>query len=343
LHVEYRWCMNTEGMRTRGETTRVGGVARTARLAPAVVAIACGLGACGGGASTGGGAAGASAAQARQTATLLTEAFGPNPKAVSGVVSGTINISVKGIPRFSKPIALTTSGPFTDAGATSLPDSDQSVSIDGYGAGMTTSADKVFFDIGTAAYAVPNPQVGLMTQAASTAHNGLMRAVGAFDIRPDLWVSKPRLAGSTTLAGVKVDRISAGIDTARVFLDASRFTHFLTSLQVTQLAGLPQAIGPAARAALVRSVTSAGGDLYIGSSDHVLREARMHITMAMSPSDRRLLGGIAGMTVDARLDVTEVGQPQRITVLSQRLPYHDAYLLLRGAAYKNRTPAERGE
>jgi hypothetical protein len=321
----------------------ISGVGRTSGLGPAVVAIALALGGCGSNGSGGGGSAGDGAAQARQTAILLTQAFGPNPKAVSGIVSGTINIAVKGIPRFSKPIALTTSGPFTDAAGTSLPDSDQSVSIDGYGAGMTTSADKVFLDIGTAAYAVPRAQVALMTQAASTAHNGLMRAVGAFDIRPDLWVNKPRLAGSTTLAGVKVDRITAGIDTARVFLDASRFTHFLTSLQVTQLAGLPQAIGPAARAALVRSVTSAGGDLYIGASDHVLREARMHITLAMSPADRKLLGGIAGLTVDAQLDVSQVAQPQRITVLSQRLPYRDAYLLLQGAAYKNRTPAERGE
>ncbi|HWH12379.1 MAG TPA: hypothetical protein VG165_14720 [Solirubrobacteraceae bacterium] len=317
---------------------------RSNRLGLAAVAIGCGLTACGGGGgASGNGSAAAGAAQARQTTALLTEAFGPNPKAVSGVVSGTINIAVRGIPRFAKPIALTTSGPFTDAGATSLPDSDQQVSIDGYGAGMTTSADKVFFDIGTAAYAVPRAQVGLMTQAASTAHNGLMRAVGAFDIRPDLWVKAPRLVGTTTLAGVDVDHISAGIDTARVFLDASRFTHFLTSLQVTQLAGLPQEIGPAAQAALVRSVTSAGGDLYIGASDHVLREARMHIALTMSPSDRKLLGGIAGLSVDAELDVSQVDQPQTITVLSQRLPYHDAYLLLRGAAYKNRTPAERGE
>jgi hypothetical protein len=274
---------------------------------------------------------------------VMAEAFGPNPKAVSGVISGTIKISVKGIPRFSQPVSLTTSGPFSDAGATSIPDSDQSVGIDGYGAGMTTSGDKVFLDIGTAAYAVPAGVIAHMRQGASTAHNGLMRTAGGFDIRPDLWVSNPRLSGDTTLGGVKVAQISAGIDTAQVFLSASRFTHLLTSLQVTQLAGLPQAIGPAARAALVRSVRSADGDLYIGASDHVLREAKMHIVMVMTPADRKLLGGIAGLTVDAQLDVTQVGQPQTITVLSQRLPYKDAYELLKGAAYTNRTPAERGE
>jgi hypothetical protein len=43
------------------------------------------------------------------------------------------------------------------------------------------------------------------------------------------------------------------------------------------------------------------------------------------------------------MDVTQVDQPQTINVLSQRLPYRDAYLLLKGAAYSNRTAAERGE
>jgi len=300
------------------------------------------LGACGGGAPRGGGSATGGAAGGRAVTALLAQTFGPNPKAVSGVVSGTIGISVKGIPRFSQPVSLTTSGPFTDAAGTSLPDSDQSVGIDGYGGGMTTSGDKVYFDLGTAAYAVPAGIAGQMRAAVASAHNGLMRAVGAFDIRPDLWVRNPRIVGNTMLGGVDVVRVSAAIDTARVFLDASRFTHFLTSLQVTQLAGLPQVIGPAARAALGRSVRSGGGDLLIGSSDHVLREARMHITLVTTPADRKLLGGIAGMTIDAQLDVTEVGQPQTITVLSQRRPYHEAALLLGSAAYRNRTPAERG-
>jgi hypothetical protein len=183
----------------------------------------------------------------------------------------------------------------------------------------------------------------MMATAASTAHNGLMRAIGAFDIRPDLWATQPRIVGDTTMDGVKVVHLSAGIDAARVFVDAARFTSFLTALQVTQVAGLPESIGPAARAALLRSVTSARGDLYVGASDHVMREANMTLGLVMSPADRRLLGGIAGLTVDATMDVSQVDQPQTIHVLSQRLPYRDALLLLQGAAYTNRTPAERGE
>jgi hypothetical protein len=335
--------MNTFGMRMRGEAMGVDSIRPATGLAAGVAALGLGLVACGGGTSSGGSSASGGAAGSRQVAALLAQTFGPNPKAVSGVFSGTINVAVKGIPRFSQPVSLTTSGPFTDAAGTSLPDSDQAVGIDGYGGGMTTSGDKVYFDLGTAAYAVPAGVSRQMRTAAATAHNGLMRAVGAFDIRPDLWVRSPRIVGNSTLDGVGVVRVSAAIDTARVFLDASRFTHFLTSLQVTQLAGLPQAIGPAAQAALVRSVTSSGGDLYIGASDHVLRKAQMHITLAMSPADRRLLGGIAGLTIDAQLDVTQVGAPQTITVLSLRPPYHEALLLLQGAAYKNRTPAERGQ
>jgi hypothetical protein len=326
------------------------GMARAKRLRLTLVGAGLGLGVvlagCGGGSSGGSSSAGGTAgraAQAAQAATLMTQAFGPNPQAVSGVINGTITITVKGIPRFSAPLSLTTTGPFSDAAGGSLPDSDQSVGVDNYGAGMTTSGQKVFFDLGTAAYQVPARIVAMMQAAASTAHNGLMRAIGAFDIRPDLWVRSPRIAGDTTQAGVKVVHVTAGIDTPRVFVDAARFTSFLTALQVTQVAGLPESIGAAARAALARSVTVAHGDLYIGASDHVLREANMTLRMVMSPPDRKLLGGIAGLTVTATMGVTQVDQPQTITVLSQRLPYRDAYLLLKGAAYTNRTPAERGE
>jgi hypothetical protein len=316
---------------------------RARGLRPKLVGAGLGVGVLLSGCGGGGPKAVSPAQQAAQAAALMTQAFGPNPNAVSGVINGTITITVKGLPRFSAPLALTTTGPFSDLAGGSLPDSDQSVAVDNYGAGMTTSDQKVFFDLGTAAYQVPARIVTTMQAAASTAHNGLMRAIGTFDIRPDLWVSQPRIVGDTTLAGVKVVHVSAGIDTARVFVDAARFTSFLTALQVTQVAGLPESIGPAARAALLRSVTSARGDLYIGASDHVLREANMTLGLVMSPADRRLLGGLAGLTVNATLDVTQVDQPQTIHVLTQRLPYRDVYLLLRGAAYTNRTPAERGE
>jgi hypothetical protein len=318
-------------------------MARARGLRLTLIGAGLGLGVLVSGCGGGGPATVSPAARAAAAATLMTQAFGPNPSAVSGVINGTITITVKGVPRFSAPLALTTTGPFSDLAGAVLPDSDQSVSVDNYGAGMTTSDQKVFFDLGTAAYQVPARIVTMMATAASTAHNGLMRAIGAFDIRPDLWVSQPRIVGDTTLGGVRVVHVSAGIDTARVFVDAARFTSFLTALQVTQVAGIPESIGPAARAALARSVTSAQGDLYIGASDHVLREANMTLAMVMSPADRKLLGGIAGLTVTATLGVTQVDQPQTIHVLSQRLPYRDALLLLQGAAYTNRTPAERGE
>jgi len=307
-----------------------------------LVAFAAILTACGS-SSTGGGSAPGRAGNPAGAAALVAKAFGVNPSASAGIISGMISITVTGIARFTQPVSLTTSGPFSDTAGGSLPDSDQAVGFDNYGAGLTTSGDKVFLDIGTGAYPVPAPIVGLMIRAASSARNGLMRTVGAFDIRPDLWVRDPQIVGNTTLDGVRVVHLSANIDAARVFLDASRFTHFLTTLQVTQLAGLPEAIGSAAQAALLRSVTKAHGDLYVGSSDHVLRRAILTLALAMSPSDRALLGGIRGLTVSAHLDVTQVGQPQQIHVLPDKHPYSEAKLLLGAAAYSHRTPAERGQ
>lgn len=47
-----------------------------------------------------------------RNAVTIEQSFGPNPVAGSGLLSGTIDIDVKGVPRFKQPISLSMSGPF---------------------------------------------------------------------------------------------------------------------------------------------------------------------------------------------------------------------------------------
>ena len=314
---------------------------------PAVLA-AVALAACGAGSPAGGGGASGAAAKAapRAAALLMAQTFGANPKAASGKISGTVKISVNGVPHFGQPVSLSTGGPFDDPGGTVLSAWDQSLEVDAhglvFGAGLTSSADGVYLDIGTAAYRIPQAIVARMRRASGTAQNGLGRTLAPFHIRPDLWTRRPRIVGNEQLAGVAVVHVGSGVHLARFFRDAGGFAQLLTSLHLTAVTGLPLAVGRAAQAALVRSVTAAHGDLYTGAADHVMRRASVTIELVVAAANRKLLGGMTSARISAQLDVTDVGAPQAITVLPDHLqPFSLAVGLLGAAAFSNR-PAGQG-
>lgn len=303
-----------------------------------VVVAALALGACGGGssnqaASSGGSGGGGGAGNAKQAEALIKQTFGANPKATSGKIDATIDITVKGVPKFRDPVSLTTTGPFSAVAGSTLTDTDFSLGLEmgpkAYGAGLTTSNDKAYLNLGSTAYALPASIVATMRQAAHNAGNALTKTVAPFYIHPELWERNPVVVGNENLAGVDVVHVSADINAAQLFLSASRFTRILTRLNVTGISGLPRAIGPAAQKALVRSVKTAHGDIYTGASDHVLRRAQLKMTLAVAPADRKVLGGITSATVAARLDVTDVGSPQKITVFKNHRPYAEAVGLLK--------------
>ncbi len=122
--------------------------------------------------------------------------------------------------------------------------------------------------------------------------------------------------------------LEAGIRADRAFLDLDRFVRFLARLGVTKALGLPGQIGPQLRAALVRSVTMARGTVWIGSDDHVLRKARLVGRGVVAPSDRKLLYGATGATLEANVSITDVGVPQQISAPKQLDSYDSLQLAL---------------
>jgi len=132
-----------------------------------------------------------------------------------------------------------------------------------------------------------------------------------FSIAPQRWAKNPRLVGNERIAGEDTIHGTAEIDTKRFFLDISRLTKVLTSLRITEIVGIPTVIDGQARAALVRSVTSAKGDVYTGADDKVLRQAGFDMQLKPSSKDRRTLG-FSSLTLKGQMNVTEVGTPQKI-------------------------------
>jgi hypothetical protein len=274
---------------------------------------------CGGGSSTDDTASGAKrgADDGASMQQLLGQIFGPNRSASSGLVSGTIDIDVEGVPRFAQPIQLSMSGPFSqDAGGT--PQANLSLGVQlrdtAYGAELILLDDEVLLGLGTTAYLIPDAISTSIRKPLRGSDNAIGSLLAVFALNPRRWVdlSEARILDDEQIAGVDVDHGTARIDPARFFADAARFARLLTSLRLTDITGLPRVIGPRVRAALVRSVTSATGDLYAGAEDHVIRKARFEVLLEPSPADRRLLGGISRMKLVGNLNVTEIGSRQQI-------------------------------
>ena len=187
-------------------------------------------------------------------------------------------------------------------------------------------ADQVLIGLGPSAYPVPTALAATIRRPLAGSRNVLGSVLDVFAIAPGRWATRSQIAGNTSVGGVDTTHLTAGIDLAAFFDDAAAFTRVLTSLRFTEVAGLPQVITPAMRAALVRSVTSATGDVYTGVSDHVVRRAHFDIRLKPSAADRRRLAGIRTMRLVGELGVSDVGAPQKVAAPRERGSYRELQL-----------------
>lgn len=274
---------------------------------------------CGGGSKSGAGGSPAKPADAANSPAvkkLIEQTFGPNPKATSGMLSGTVDIVVKGVPRYRQPIQVTMSGPF-DKPSGRAPEANLSVGLalrDGaIGGELVLIDDKALIGLGTTGYRIPDPIAApIRRPLTASSKNALSSVLSVFGIAPQRWARNPRIVGNENVSGEDTVHATAEIDSGRFYLDVARLTKVLTSLRITEVTGLPRKIDRRARVALTRSVTKATGDIYSGATDHVLRRAMFDMRLKMSAKDRRTLGGITGLTIKGQLDVTEVGSAPTI-------------------------------
>ena len=263
---------------------------------------------------------------------IIEQAIAPNPKASSGRVEGTIDLNIKGVERFKGTTQVTANGVYNLPGGASVPDFDVDVGLslngDGLGGALVLADSTGYIRLGNTGYKLPDAVSQKLVEPAAAAKNGLTKTAAMFYINPQDWQRDAQLVGDASVGGVTVQHVKAEIRPERLFLDASRLVRLLTTLRVTQAVGLPTALGPKVRSALVRSVKVAKGEVWVGKSDHVLRKAQLEGELVVAERDRQLLGGVTGATVDGVINVTEIGEPQKISAPTQLGSYSALQLSL---------------
>ncbi len=291
------------------------------------------LAACGGDDSSDSGAKAGDSADNRAAADkIIEQAVAANDKARSASIDGTIDVAVEGVPRFKEPLQLTASGDYNLPEGAEVPDFDIDVGLglNGgiIGGGLVLADGKGFITLGDTGYPLPDAISAKISKPAPAKKNGLTKTAGMFYINPEDWQKNATLVGDARVAGEDVQHITADIRADRFFDDIARLVNVLTALRVTEAVALPTQLNAQARAALVRSVTSAKGEVWIGKDDHVLRKATLKGAIKVAKKDQAALGGVTGGTLDATINVSEVGTPHKIAAPKQRGSYSALQLSL---------------
>ena len=196
------------------------------------------------------------------------------------------------------------------------------------GGGLVLADGKGFITLGDTGYPLPAAISAKIMKPAPAKENGLTKTAGMFYINPQDWQKNATLVGDARVAGEDVQHIKADIRADKFFDDIARLVDVLTALRVTQAVALPEQLNAQARAALARSVTSAKGEVWIGKEDHVLRKATLKGAIKVAEKDQKVLGGVTGGTLDATINVTEVGTAHKIDPPKQRGSYSALQLSL---------------
>jgi hypothetical protein len=267
---------------------------------------------------------------------IIAKGTGVNEAARSGRIDGVVALSIKGIKRFEGPIELTANGVFDLPQGASVPDVDLDVGVSlngGVLGGAIVIADETgYIKLGNAGYKLPSSISKTLVAPAREAKNGLTKTGAMFYINPHEWQENARVIGEETIAGEPTVKLTADVLPAKAFADLAHLVDFLTSIHVTQALALPEHFTPKMQAALVRSVRSVKGEVWMGKDDDILRKAHVTGTVVVAKRDRKILLGARSGKLDATVSISEVGDPQTVSAPKQLDSYANLQLSLNALA-----------
>jgi hypothetical protein len=272
--------------------------------------------------------AGAGSSTEARADKLVEQAAGPNAKARSGVISGQVEITIRGVPEFAEPFTASIEGPFRYRKGAALPDYEIELGVRDYGLKLSSVHGKSYATLGETGYELPARVRDRLVRSSARGANGLMRTLEQFGVSPPRWETERRVAGNERIDGVDTVHITTSFNAGRILRDANTLLGLMSSLGVTRAVGLPSQIPARARRLFVGGVTTKVGESWIGTADKVLRRSGFTMRFSIPKADRARLGGISGGMVVGMLGVTEVGTPQKITAPASLGSFSDFELAL---------------
>lgn len=246
-----------------------------------------------------------------------------------GASIGTANVSVEltanleGIPQQQGPVKVKLAGPYRSNGEGRLPDVDLDVVISGGGQtfsmALLSTGERAFVVFGGTPYEVSTATVKRLNGA------GGQGGVGGLGISPIDWLAGLSDEGEATVNDVATRHVRADVDVEKALRDLNGL------VEKTSPPGRPP---PTLDDEQIESIDDVIDDpkldVYVGRDDDKIRRFSLDLAFEVPEQSRRRLNGLRSGTVTLDVELTEVGQPQRIEEPESSRPMRELDKLLGG-------------
>jgi hypothetical protein len=256
---------------------------------------------------------------------LLEDTFSGHTQIESGNVNLSFALSAAGKSTATKPLAVSLSGPFENAGAGKLPRFALRLQLGAAGhalnAGAISTGSALFVQLAGTWFSTPESTYKALeqgyAQATKTASTAKARSTfAALGIEPGHWLSNPTQVGSTTIAGAPTVHLTASVNIPAFLADVSKLSQAGGALGLgSPVPGASTSTGtlsPTVITELAKSIKSAHVDVYTGQGDHLLRRLEVSATVSATPQTQALLGGLSIAQVKVLLEFSDLNKPQTI-------------------------------
>jgi hypothetical protein len=237
---------------------------------------------------------------------------------------------LEGIPQQRAPVKIELNGPYRSGPAGGLPDADLDVTISGGGQtfsmGLLSTGERAFVEFGGTAYEVSAETVKRLNGRGGRGGTGLRGALQQrFGVDPLEWVVDARDEGEATIGDDETRHVRADVDVNKTLEDLN---------QVVARTAAPGRPPPTLDDDQIESIGEVIDDpkldVYVGRDDGKIRRFSLDLAFEVPEGDRKRFNGLKSGTITLDVELTEVGQPQRIEEPRSSRPYSELNELLGG-------------
>jgi hypothetical protein len=238
-------------------------------------------------------------------------------------VSVELTAKLEGIPQQQGPVRVKLAGPYRSNGRGKLPDAKLDVVISGGGQtfsiGLVSTGERAFVVFGGTPYQVSDATVARLNGA------GTGGGVGGLGLSPLDWLDSVSDEGDATVNDVATRHVRADVDVEKALRDLNGV------VAKTAAPGRPPPTLAAEQIEEIdRVVDDPKLDVYVGRDDDRIRRFSLDLAFEVPERSRRRLNGLRSGTVTLDVELTEVGQPQRIDEPESPRPMRELNKLLGG-------------
>ncbi len=199
-----------------------------------------------------------------------------------------LRVAVRGVPELSAPLRLRLSGPYISGGGKTVPRLDWRLGASALGfpvgGHLVSTGENAFLTVYGDTYEVGTDAIAAANERIATAPV----------IHPRSWFGRPRVAGQAHEGGADCERITAPLRGDAMARDLAPLLGGLGLTETPTVSGRATAC--------------------VGFDDRVLHELEIGAVLGVPAADQAALRGATSIALSLDLVVSDVGQPQEISV-----------------------------